>query len=115
MLLRSGVSFLSCRPKGVGRFISIKTKTMNKKLYVGNLSYDTSEDKLKEYFAQAGDVASVSIITDKYSGKSRGFGFVEMETEDEAKKAKEMFDQQELDGRKLVVNEARPRRNRSDR
>jgi len=86
---------------------------MNKKLYVGNISYDSTEDGLKELFSEAGNVESASIVTDRYSGRSRGFGFVEMSTEDEAKKAIEMFDGKELDGRKLVVNEARPKRNRS--
>jgi len=83
---------------------------MEKKLYVGNLSYDTTEDALKELFSQAGTVTSVSIIVDKFSGKPKGFGFVEMSSEEEAKKAIEMFNGKELDGRNIVVNEARPRR-----
>lgn len=88
---------------------------MNKKLYVGNLSYDTAEDALKEHFSQAGAVDSVSIVTDKFSGRSRGFGFVEMGSEEEAEKAIEMFDGKELDGRNLVVNEARPKKKRTFR
>jgi RNA recognition motif-containing protein len=85
---------------------------MEKKLYVGSLSYDTTEDSLKELFSQAGTVDSASIITDKFSGRSKGFGFVEMSSEEEAKKAIEMFNEKELDGRKIIVNEARPMRER---
>lgn len=81
---------------------------MAKKLYVGGLSYDTNEDTLKNMFSQAGNVASASIITDKMSGRSKGFGFVEMSTEEEAQKAIEMFNGKELEGRTLTVNEARP-------
>jgi RNA recognition motif-containing protein len=81
---------------------------MEKKLYVGSLSYSTTEDGLKEYFSQAGQVESVVIIKDKFSGRSKGFGFVEMSTEEEAQKAIEMFNDKEFDGRKLTVNEARP-------
>ena len=83
---------------------------MNKKLYVGGINYDSSEDALKEYFSQAGTVESAKIISDKMTGRSRGFGFVEMATEEEAKKAIEMFNGQELEGRRLTVNEARPPR-----
>lgn len=85
---------------------------MNKKLYVGSLSYDTTEDGLRDFFSQAGKVESASIITDKISGRSKGFGFVEMSSEDEAKKAIEMFDVKELDGRTIVVNEAKPMKQR---
>ena len=81
---------------------------MEKKLYVGSLSYDTTENSLKDLFSQAGTVESAAIITDKISGRSKGFGFVEMSSEDEAKKAIEMFNGKELDGRSIVVNEARP-------
>lgn len=85
---------------------------MNKKLYVGSLSFDTTEDGLRDHFAKAGKIESVSIITDKTSGRSKGFGFVEMSSEDEAKKAIEMFDGKELDGRTIVVNEAKPMKER---
>ena len=85
---------------------------MNKKLYVGSLSYNTAEDSLKELFSGAGSVESATIIMDKISGRSKGFGFVEMSSEDEAKKAIEMFDGKELDGRNIVVNEAKPMRER---
>ncbi|MFA5736725.1 MAG: RNA-binding protein [Candidatus Paceibacterota bacterium] len=81
---------------------------MASKLYVGNLSYKTNDDELQQLFAQAGTVASARVIIDKMTGRSRGFGFVEMETEDGAGKAIEMFNGQEIEGRKLVVNEARP-------
>ncbi|MDO8495353.1 MAG: RNA-binding protein [bacterium] len=81
---------------------------MATKLYIGNLSYDTNEDALKELFSQAGSVASASVILDKMTGRSRGFGFVEMADDESAAKAVETFNGYELDGRKLVVNEARP-------
>lgn len=81
---------------------------MATKLYIGNLSYDTNEDALKELFAQAGAVASASVILDRMTGRSRGFGFVEMADDSGAAKAVEMFNGYDLDGRKLVVNEARP-------
>ncbi|HNZ86873.1 MAG TPA: RNA-binding protein [bacterium] len=85
---------------------------MSTKLYVGGISYSTKEDGLKEYFSQAGNVTSAIIITDKISGRSKGFGFVEMETEDEAKSAIEMFNGKEFEGRTLTVNEARPKEDR---
>ena len=81
---------------------------MSNKLYVGSLSYDTTEDGLKELFAEAGKVESATVITDKFSGRSKGFGFVEMATEEEAKKAVEMFNGKELDGRTIIVDEAKP-------
>ena len=84
-------------------------------LFVGNLPYSMDSAKLEELFAQAGAVASAKVISDKYSGRSRGFGFVEMASDDEAKKAIEMFNGKEVDGRPLVVNEARPREDRPQR
>lgn len=81
---------------------------MATKLYVGGLPYSTQEDSLKEYFAQAGSVVSAVIIMDKMSGRSKGFGFVEMSSDEEAQKAVEMFNDKEFEGRKLTVNEARP-------
>lgn len=80
---------------------------MNKKLYVGNLAYETTADQLREHFAQAGTVADAVVLSDKYSGRSRGFGFIEMATEEEAKKAIEMLDGKDFMGRDLKVNEAR--------
>lgn len=87
---------------------------MAKKLYVGGLSYNTSESTLKETFAQAGTVESATVIMDKMSGRSKGFGFVEMSSEEEAQKAIEMFNGKELDGRNLTVNEARPQEPRRE-
>ncbi|MCX6737938.1 MAG: RNA-binding protein [Candidatus Parcubacteria bacterium] len=81
---------------------------MSNKLYVGNLPYETTEDALKNFFSEAGSVASATIIADKISGRSKGFGFVEMSTEDDAKKAIEMFNGKEFSGRNIVVDEARP-------
>ena len=81
---------------------------MATKLYVGGLPYSTQEDALKEYFAQAGSVVSAVIIMDKMSGRSKGFGFVEMSTNEEAQNAISMFNDKEFEGRKLTVNEARP-------
>ena len=81
---------------------------MTNKLYIGSLSYDTTEDSLKDFFASAGTVSSASIIIDKFSGRSKGFGFVEMSNEDEAKKAIEELNGKELDGRSIVVDEAKP-------
>jgi len=85
---------------------------MEKKLYVGSLSYDTTEDSLKDLFSKAGTVDSVAVIVDKISGRSKGFGFVEMSSEEEAKKAIEMFNGKELDGRTITVDEARPMKER---
>lgn len=81
---------------------------MATKLYVGGLSYNTTEDALKDAFSNAGSVTSASIIMDKMTGRSRGFGFVEMATDEEAKSAIDMWNGKELDGRMLTVNEARP-------
>ena len=86
-----------------------------KKLYVGGVSYNTTEDALSAAFSKAGQVASAVIIMDKMTGRSKGFGFVEMETEEGAKAAIEMWNGKELDGRKLTVNEARPREERPSR
>ena len=85
---------------------------MEQKLYVGNLSYDINDEALKELFSQAGTVQSAVIITDRMSGRSKGFGFVEMSTPEEAQAAIEMFNEKEQDGRKLTVNEARPKTDR---
>jgi RNA recognition motif-containing protein len=84
---------------------------MTKKLYVGNLPFQTSEDDLSDMFSQAGNVESVRIITDRDTGRSRGFGFVEM-ADDAAEKAIEQLNGTELGGRALTVNEARPQVNR---
>lgn len=88
---------------------------MAKKLYVGGLPYSTTEDSLKEAFSQAGAVESATIISDKMTGRSKGFGFVEMSSDEEAQKAIEMFDGKEFEGRNLTVNEARPMEPRAPR
>ncbi len=88
---------------------------MAKKLYVGSLSYNTTDASLKEFFSQAGTVQSANVIIDKMTGRSRGFGFVEMASDEEADKAVEMLNGKELDGRALAVNEARPMTERPPR
>lgn len=88
---------------------------MNKKLYVGGLSFQTTEDTLGASFAQAGTVVSAIIIKDKFSGQSKGFGFVEMSTEEEAQAAISMWDGKDLDGRTVKVNEAKPMEDRPPR
>jgi RNA recognition motif-containing protein len=86
---------------------------MNRKLYVGNLSFSTEEGSLENLFTQAGPVQSVRIMRDRATGQSRGFAFVEMESEDGARAAIDQFNQAEVDGRRLAVNEARPQEARS--
>ena len=82
------------------------------RLFVGNLSFQTMEQDLQEYFSQAGSVTSVNLMFDKFTGKSRGFAFVELASPEEATKAVEMFNGKELQGRPLTVNVARPREER---
>ena len=81
---------------------------MGTKLYAGNLSYNVTEERLQEHFAQFGSVVSARIITDKVSGRSKGFGFVEMSTEQEAEKATNALNGTDFEGRNIVVSEARP-------
>ena len=88
---------------------------MAKKLYVGGLSYSTTEDSLREAFSQVGAVESAAIIMDKMTGRSRGFGLVEKTNDEDAEKAIDMWNGKELDGRKLTVNEARPMGDRPPR
>ena len=83
------------------------------RLFVGNLSYQTMENDLQEYFSQAGVVTSVNLMLDKFTGKSRGFAFIEFSTSEEANKAVEALNGAELDGRTITVNIARPREERS--
>ncbi|MFC1799663.1 RNA recognition motif domain-containing protein [Candidatus Eisenbacteria bacterium] len=78
-------------------------------IYVGNLSFDITQDELQQAFAAHGEVASASVIEDKYTGRSRGFGFVEMPKDEEARTAIEQMNETDLKGRKLNVNEAKPR------
>ena len=85
------------------------------RLFVGNLSYQTMEYDLQEYFSQAGVVTSVNLMLDKFTGKSRGFAFIEFSTSEEANKAVEMFHGKDLQGRALTVNIARPREERAPR
>jgi cold-inducible RNA-binding protein len=83
---------------------------MNKNLYVGNLSYKITDEDLKTNFSEAGEVASASVIKDKFSGQSKGFGFVEMKTEEGAAEAIKKFNGGTLDGKAITVNEARPKK-----
>jgi len=85
---------------------------MSMKLYVGNLSFQTSSEDLQELFAQAGTVESASVVEDRETGRSRGFGFVEMSSSEEGQKAITQFNGQEVNGRSLNVNEAKPREDR---
>jgi RNA recognition motif-containing protein len=85
---------------------------MNKKLYVGNLSYSVTEDDLHRLFSEVGPVASVNLITDRMTGQSKGFGFVEMETVEAAQEAIERLNSQEVNQRTITVSEARPPRER---
>lgn len=82
---------------------------MGTRLYIGGLPWKTTQDELSQAFSQAGTVTSASIVTDKFSGRSRGFGFVEMSSDEEAAKAIEMWNGKDFGGRTLTVNEARPR------
>jgi RNA recognition motif-containing protein len=82
---------------------------VNQKLYVGNLSYDTTDQELQELFAQYGTVQSANVVTDRYTGRSRGFGFVEMGSGEEAQQAIEALNGSDFQSRNLVVNEARPK------
>lgn len=104
-LRREEVVLLRSTPNGgKDKYKSI----MAKKLYVGGLPYSTTQDELKNAFSQAGAVESASIITDKMTGRSRGFGFVEMTNDEEAEKAIEMWNGKDFGGRTLTVNEAKP-------
>ena len=87
---------------------------MAKKLYIGGLPYSTTEDQLREAFSQAGAVSSAAIIMDRMSGRSKGFGFVEMTNDDDAQKAIDMWNGKDFGGRTLTVNEARPMEPRRD-
>ncbi|MBI2622980.1 MAG: RNA-binding protein [Candidatus Liptonbacteria bacterium] len=88
---------------------------MAKRLYVGGLPYSTTQDELKDAFSQAGAVESATVITDKMSGRSKGFGFVEMVNDGDAQKAIDLWNGKDFGGRKLTVNEARPMEARAPR
>lgn|SRR5882672_4895424 len=88
---------------------------MAMKLYVGNLSFQTTSEDLQQLFAQAGTVESATVVEDRDTGRSRGFGFVEMASKEEGEKAIEQFNGTDLGGRNLTVNEARPREDRGNR
>ena len=88
---------------------------MAKRLFVGGLPYDTTNQQLEELFAQSGTVVSANVITERYSGRGKGFGFVEMSSEEETKKAIETLNGHNLNGRAIVVNEARPQEDRGNR
>lgn len=88
---------------------------MAMKLYVGNLSFQTSSEDLQQLFAQAGTVESASVVEDRDTGRSRGFGFVEMASKEDGEKAIQQFNGTDLNGRNLTVNEARPREDRGNR
>lgn len=85
---------------------------MNNKLYVGNLLYEVTDDQLRDFFSQAGNVTSATVIRFADSGRSKGFGFVEMGSEEEAQRAIEMFHDKDMMGRNIIVNIARPPRER---
>lgn len=85
---------------------------MATKLFVGSLSYSVNDDQLQDFFAGVGQVTSAKVIIDRDTGRSKGFGFVEMESDEDAKKAIAELDGKELDGRAVAVNEARPREDR---
>ena len=88
---------------------------MGAKLYVGNLSYNITEERLQQHFAQYGSVVSARIIIDKFSGRSKGFGFVEMSSNEEAEKATSALNGTDFEGRNIVVSEARPQAPRTPR
>lgn len=88
---------------------------MAAKLFVGSLAYSVTDDELEQFFAAAGKVVSAKVIIDRETNRSKGFGFVEMESDDEAKAAIQQLDGKELNGRPVAVNEARPQENRERR
>ena len=100
----------AAKPIGLGGLFRLYQEVlMETKLYVGNLSYSTTEEDLQTLFSQAGTVVSVTLIKDRDSGRSKGFAFVEMESQSDVEKAIQMFDGYALDGRQLRVNEAQDR------
>jgi cold-inducible RNA-binding protein len=107
-------NFPEAREK-IGRLRFYQLRVMNKKLYVGGLPYSTQQDELAQAFSQAGQVVKADIIMDRMTGRSKGFGFVEMATDEDAQKAIEMWNGKDFGGRTLTVNEARPLEPRAPR
>jgi len=109
-----GVILMLCNTplgrKDLTRAVTRKGTKMNKNLYVGNLSFKVTDDDLKANFSEAGEVASAAIIKDKFTGQSKGFGFVEMKTDEGAAEAIKKFNGGMLDGKAITVNEARPKK-----
>ena len=101
------------QPPEVRACVKENNYTMSNKLYVGNLSFDTTEVDLQDAFAEAGTVTEVALMQDKFTGRSRGFAFVTMSSADEAQKAISLFHGKTVQGRALTVNEARPREDRT--
>jgi cold-inducible RNA-binding protein len=97
------------------RFARLRKVMKDNRLFVGNLTYNTIENDIQDLFGQAGSVLSVNLMMDKFTGKSRGFAFVEFSTPEEATKAVEMFNGKDFQGRPLTVNIARPREERAPR
>lgn len=87
---------------------------MTNKLFIGSLSYSATDSQLEEHFSKSGKVLSAKVITDRYTGQGKGFGFVEMSTEEEAKKAMKELNDTTLDGRNIVVKEAKPQEDRGN-
>jgi len=107
-----GLTVLRKDEQTVGRFTIFTTTTDMKKLFVGGLPWETTDEELRTTFSEAGTVASAAIITDRMSGRSKGFGFVEFDNDEEAEKAIELFNGKDFGGRSITVNEARPREER---
>lgn len=95
--------------------IAVRRRCNSSKLYIGNLPYNTTDEDLKRAFSEAGSVVEAAVIMERHTGRSRGFGFVTMATQEKAEKAIEMFNGKDFDGRVLVVNEARPLQPRAPR
>lgn len=111
MFLCVDVTHLTVRNNAKGEKVALRKRFsfyMAKRLYVGGLPYKTTDEELKDAFAQAGEVSSVSIMMDKFTGRSRGFGFVEMANDADVEKAIELWNGKDFGGRTLIVNEAKP-------
>ena len=99
-------------PTSLDNITNLMEAVVNQKIYVGNLPYSTTDQELQELFASHGNVQSASVVTDRYTGRSRGFGFVEMGSAEEAQQAISALNGSDYGGRNLVVNEARPKESR---